>query len=50
LKSLGDKTASLFDRKKKDAEQLAAEKVAAAQKLAEEQASKTKETISGETF
>lgn len=38
LKSLGDKTASLFERKKKDAEQLAADKLAEAQKNAEEQA------------
>lgn len=38
LKNLGAKTTSLFERKKKDVEQLAQEKVAEAQKLAEEQA------------
>lgn len=45
LKSFGEKTASLFDRKKKDAEQVAAEKATAAQKMAEEQARKTAEAI-----
>lgn len=35
---MGNKTANLFERKKKDAEQLATDKVAEAQKLAEEQA------------
>ncbi len=38
LKNLGTKTTSLFERKKKDVEQLAAEKAAEAQKLAEDQA------------
>lgn len=38
MKNLGNKTANLFERKKKDAEQLAADKVAEAQKMAEEQA------------
>lgn len=38
LKNLGAKTTSLFERKKKDVEQLAEEKVAEAQKLAEDQA------------
>lgn len=45
LKSFGEKTASLFDRKKKDAETLAAEKAEAAKKLAEEQAQKTAEAL-----
>lgn len=38
MKNLGAKTTSLFDRKKKEVEQLAQEKAAEAQKLAEEQA------------
>lgn len=38
LKNLGAKTTSLFERKKKDVEQLAQEKATEAQKLAEEQA------------
>lgn len=37
LKNLGAKTTSLFERKKKDVEQLAQEKAAEAQKIAEEQ-------------
>lgn len=37
LKNLGAKTTSLFERKKKDVEELAQEKAAEAQKLAEEQ-------------
>lgn len=45
LKSFGEKTASLFDRKKKDAEKLAADKAAEAQKIAEEQARKVGEEI-----
>lgn len=45
LKSLGDKTASLFERKKKDVEKLAQEKAAEAQHLAEEQAQKTSEAL-----
>uniref|UniRef100_A0A1B0DHP1 Uncharacterized protein n=1 Tax=Phlebotomus papatasi TaxID=29031 RepID=A0A1B0DHP1_PHLPP len=45
LKSLGEKTASLFDRKKKDAETLAAEKAATAQKMAEEQVKKAGEAV-----
>lgn len=45
LKSFGEKTASLFDRKKKDAEKLAADKAAEAQKMAEEQARKVGEEI-----
>lgn len=45
MKSFGEKTAGLFDRKKKDAEKLAADKVAEAQKLAEEQARKAGEAI-----
>lgn len=38
LKNLGAKTTSLFERKKKDVEQLAQEKAAEVQKLAEDQA------------
>lgn len=38
LKNLGAKTTSLFERKKKDVEQLAQEKAAEAQKMAEDQA------------
>lgn len=45
LKSFGEKTAGLFDRKKKDAEKLAADKLTDAQKLAEEQARKVGEEI-----
>lgn len=45
LKSFGEKTAGLFERKKNDAEQLAAEKAAEIQKLAEEQAQKAGEAI-----
>lgn len=45
LKSLGDKTTSLFERKKKDVEKLAHDKAAEAQKLAEEQAQKTSEAL-----
>lgn len=45
LKSLGEKTASLFDRKKKDAETLAAEKASTAQKMAEEQVRKAGEAV-----
>lgn len=46
LKNFGEKTAGLFERKKKDAEQLAAEKAAEIQKLAEEQAQKAGEVLS----
>lgn len=46
MKSFGDKTASLFERKKKDAGDLAQDKVNAAQKLAEEQVKKTGEALS----
>lgn len=46
MKSFGDKTASLFERKKKDAGELAQEKANAAQKLAEEQVKKTGEALS----
>lgn len=38
LKNLGAKTTSLFERKKKDVEELAHEKAAEAQKMAEDQA------------
>lgn len=37
LKNLGSKTTSLFERKKKDVEELAAQKAAEAQKIAEDQ-------------
>lgn len=45
MKSLGDKTTSLFDRKKKDVEKLAHDKAAEAQQLAEEQAKKTSDAL-----
>lgn len=45
LKSLGDKTSSLFERKKKDVEKLAHDKAAEAQKMAEEQAQKASESL-----
>lgn len=45
LKSLGDKTTSLFDRKKKDVEKLAQDKAAEAQHLAEEQAKLTSDAL-----
>lgn len=45
LKSLGDKTTSLFERKKKDVEKLAHDKAAEAQHLAEEQAQKSAEAL-----
>lgn len=45
LKNLGEKTANLFERKKKDAEELAAEKIHEAQQSVEEQAKKTGELI-----
>lgn len=46
MKSFGDKTASLFERKKKDAGELAQEKANTAHKLAEEQVKKTGEALS----
>lgn len=45
MKSLGDKTTSLFERKKKDVEKLAHDKAAEAQKMAEEQAHKASESL-----
>lgn len=45
MKSLGDKTTSLFDRKKKDVEKLAQDKAAEAQHLAEEQAKLTSDAL-----
>lgn len=45
LKSLGDKTTSLFERKKKDVEKLAHEKATEAKKMAEEQAQKASESF-----
>lgn len=45
MKSLGDKTSSLFERKKKDVEKLAHDKAAEAQKMAEEQAQKASESL-----
>lgn len=45
MKSLGDKTTSLFERKKKDVEKLAQDKAAEAQHLAEEQAKKTSDAL-----
>jgi hypothetical protein len=49
LKNLGDKATSLFDKKKKEAGDLAAEKVSKAQKLAEDQVKKTTDAVSGAT-
>lgn len=40
MKNFGEKTVNLFDRKKKDAEQIAAEKAAEAQKYVEDQIQK----------
>lgn len=45
LKNLGDKTASLFSKKKDEAEKLAKEKAENAQKMAEEQAKKVGEAV-----
>lgn len=45
LKNLGEKTANLFERKKKDAEQIAAEKSAEAQKYIEDQLKKSSEAV-----
>ena len=42
---MGDKTTSLFERKKKDVEKLAAEKATEAQQLDEEQAKKTSDAL-----
>lgn len=45
LKSFGEKTANLFERKKKEVEQIAAEKAVEVQLLAEEQAQKAVDAI-----
>lgn len=45
LKNIGDKTTSLFERKKKEVADLAAEKAAEAQTYADEQAKKVGESI-----
>lgn len=45
LKNIGDKTQSLFERKKKEVSDLAAEKATEAQTYAEEQAKKVGESI-----
>lgn len=45
LKNIGEKTAGLFDRKKKEMGDLAAEKAAEAQTYAEEQARKAGEAV-----
>lgn len=49
LKNLGDKASSLFDRKKKEAGDLASEKATKAKTLAEDQLKKTSDAISGAT-
>lgn len=45
MKSFGDKTASLFSKKKDEAEKMAQEKAQNAQKMAEEQATKIGQSI-----
>lgn len=45
MKSFGDKTASLFSKKKDEAEKIGQEKVNNAQKMAEEQATKIGQSI-----
>lgn len=45
LKNIGEKTVGLFDRKKKEVEQLTAEKVAEAEQYAGEQAKKAGEAV-----
>lgn len=47
FRSIGEKTASLFDRKKKDAEQIAAEKAQEAAHVVEDQVKKAGELIGG---
>lgn len=47
FRSIGEKTASLFERKKKDAEQIAQEKAAEAAHVVEEQVKKAGELVSG---
>lgn len=45
LKNIGEKTAGLFDRKKKEVEKLAADKAAEASTFAEEQAKKAGDAV-----
>lgn len=45
LKNIGEKTANLFDRKKKEVSDLAAERAAEAQSYAEERARKAGEAV-----
>lgn len=47
FRSIGEKTSALFDRKKKDAEQIATEKAQDASHVLEEQVNKAGEFISG---
>jgi hypothetical protein len=49
LKNLGDKAAGLFEKKKKEAGDMASEKADKAKKLAETQVQKTSDAISGAT-
>lgn len=49
LKNLGDKATSLFEKKKKEAGDIAAEKSTKAKTLAEEQLKKTTDAVSGAT-
>lgn len=49
MKSLGDKASGLFEKKKKEAGDIANEKAGTAKKLAEEQVKKTSDAISGAT-
>lgn len=47
FRSIGEKTSALFDRKKKDAEQIAAEKAQDASHVLEDQVNKAGEFIGG---
>lgn len=49
LKNLGDKASSLFEKKKKETGDLAADKATKAKNLAEDQLQKTTDAISGAT-
>lgn len=49
MKSLGDKASGLFEKKKKEATDIAGEKASTAKKLAEDQVKKTTDAISGAT-
>jgi len=49
LKNLGDKAAGLFEKKKKEAGDIASEKVQKATKAAEDQVNKTSDALSGVT-